>query len=113
MLGLARWPTRWPPILSDTRPAGRLHRHGTPYVAIALAALIAASCSTPGDIKFLAGIFAFGAMLGLTIAHLALIVFRYREPAGRIHSAYRCPSAGARSVPVPAAVGAGLAGDRG
>ena len=37
MLGLAGWPTRWPPTARSRARVGRLHpRRGTPYVAIAI-----------------------------------------------------------------------------
>ena len=91
---------------------GRLHpRHGTPYVAIVLAGVAAFALTLPGDIEFLAGIFAFGAMLAATLAHVAVIVLRYREPDARL--LFRIPLSvplGLGSIPVPAAVGAVLAG---
>ena len=34
----------------------------------------------PADLDFLVGIYAFGAMLAFTIAHLSVIVLRFREP---------------------------------
>ena len=55
-------------------------RRSTPYVTIALAALIGFGLSLSRDIDFLAGIFAFGAMLAFTLAHLSVIVLRFREP---------------------------------
>ena len=70
---------------------------GTPYVAITLAAVIAFAARVPHDMDFLAGIFAFGAMITFAIAHLSVIALRFRE-AGR-------PSAFRRAalVPVPRA----------
>jgi basic amino acid/polyamine antiporter, APA family len=60
---------------------GRLQeRRSTPYVAIALAALIAFGLAAPADVDFLAGLFAFGAMIAFTIAHLSIFVLRFREP---------------------------------
>ena len=55
-------------------------RRSTPYVTIALAAVIGFGLSLSRDIEFLAGIFAFGAMLAFTLAHLSVIVLRFREP---------------------------------
>ena len=78
----------------------------TPYVAITIAAAIAFGLSLSGDIEFLAGIFAFGAMLAFTLAHLAVIVLRFREPERK--RAYSVPFSvrvGAGSVPLPAAAG--------
>ena len=85
----------------------RLHdRWSTPYVAIGLAAAIAFVLTLP-DIEFLAGIFAFGAMIAFTLAHLSVIVLRFREPDRP--SAFRVPGSirvGGGSVPVLSALGA-------
>ena len=55
-------------------------KRGTPYVTIWLAAVLAFGLTLSDDIEFLAGIFAFGAMLAFTLAHLSVIVLRFREP---------------------------------
>jgi APA family basic amino acid/polyamine antiporter len=108
MLGLARLSYSLATNRQIPSAAGRLHdRRGTPYVAITVAAAIAFALAVPQDIEFLAGIFAFGALVSFTIAHLSVIVLRYREP-GR-PSAYRVPLSiklGRGSVPLPAALGA-------
>ena len=87
---------------------GRLHpRRGTPYVLIALAAVIASALVIPADLDFLVGIYAVGALLAFTIAHLAIIVLRFREPDRP--RAYRVPfnvTVKGRPVPLPAVVGA-------
>lgn len=87
---------------------GRLHpRHGTPYVLIALTALIASALVIPADLDFLVGIYAFGALLAFTIAHLAIIVLRFREPDRE--RLYRIPfnvRVRGRAVPLPAVLGA-------
>lgn len=91
---------------------GRLHpTRGTPYVLIALAALVAAALTIPADIDFLVGIYAFGALLAFTIAHLSIIRLRYREPDR--DRPYRVPlSIRVRggSLPLPAVLGALLSG---
>ncbi|MBA3301765.1 MAG: amino acid permease [Thermoleophilaceae bacterium] len=91
---------------------GRLYRRrGTPYVAISMAALFAFALVLPSDLDFMAGIFAFGAMLALTIAHVAVIVLRFREPDAR--RAYFIPGnvrVRGTPVPVPAVLGALAAG---
>ena len=59
---------------------GRLHgRWGTPYVIIGAAALAAAGLVLPTDLEFLVGIYAFGALLAFTIAHVSVIALRFRE----------------------------------
>ena len=91
---------------------GRLERRrSTPYVAIGLCALLALALTLPADVDFLAGLFAFGATLAFTIAHLSVIVLRFREPDRP--SAFRIPlSVPVRggSIPLPAALGVLLSG---
>jgi basic amino acid/polyamine antiporter, APA family len=87
---------------------GRLHpRWGTPYVIMGVAAVAAAALVLPTDLELLVGIYAFGALLSFTIAHLSVIVLRFREPARE--RGYRVPLSiplrGA-SVPLPAVLGA-------
>jgi APA family basic amino acid/polyamine antiporter len=107
MLGLARLAYSLATNRQIPSAVGRLHsRRGTPYVAISLAALIAFAFTLPRDLDFLAGVFAFGAMISFAIAHLSVIVLRFRE-AGR-PSAFRVPLSirvGRGAVPVPAALG--------
>ncbi|HWW66994.1 MAG TPA: universal stress protein [Solirubrobacterales bacterium] len=55
-------------------------RHATPYVAIAISGVIALGLVAPTDVKLLAGIYAFGATLAITIAHLSIIRLRVTEP---------------------------------
>ena len=90
---------------------GRLHpRFGTPWVLIAVAALVAIALVLPTNVDLLIGIYAFGAMLAFTIAHLSVIVLRFREP--QRDRPYRIPvsvSVRGASVPVPAVIGALLA----
>jgi basic amino acid/polyamine antiporter, APA family len=52
----------------------------TPYVAIAVFGLVACLTILPGQADFLGTIYAFGAMLSFTIAHLAVIALRIKEP---------------------------------
>lgn len=87
---------------------GRLHPgRGTPYVLIALAAVVASALVIPADLDFLVGIYAVGALLAFTIAHLAIVVLRFREPDRP--RPYRVPfnvTVKGRPVPLPALVGA-------
>jgi basic amino acid/polyamine antiporter, APA family len=55
-------------------------RYATPHVAIALSGLIAIGMVAPTDVKLLAGIYAFGAMLAITIAQLSILRLRVTEP---------------------------------
>jgi APA family basic amino acid/polyamine antiporter len=91
---------------------GRLHqRWGTPYVVIAATALGAAALVLPTDLELLVGIYAFGAMLAFTIAHVAVITLRFREPdrPRQYRIPFSIPFRGA-SLPLPAVLGALLAG---
>jgi basic amino acid/polyamine antiporter, APA family len=55
-------------------------KYRTPYVAIGIFGLIACLTILPGQAEFLGTIYAFGAMLSFTIAHLAVIKLRISEP---------------------------------
>jgi basic amino acid/polyamine antiporter, APA family len=110
MLGLSRLAYSLATHRQIPSAIGRLHpRRSTPIVVIASAAVIAAALETSQDSDFLVGIFAFGALLGLTVAHLAIIVLRYREPAR--DRPYRIPLSvrvGGGELPIPAVLGAVL-----
>src|SRR6184192_3523744 len=59
----------------------QLHpRFRTPYVAIIVFGAVACLTIVPGQAKFLGTIYAFGAMLSFTIAHVSVIALRIREP---------------------------------
>jgi basic amino acid/polyamine antiporter, APA family len=111
MLGLARLAYSLATNRQVPSAVGRLHSsRGTPYVAISIAALIAFALAVPHDLEFLAGVFAFGAMISFAMAHLAVIVLRFHE-ADR-PSAFRVPlsiTVGKGSIPLPAALGAAFA----
>jgi APA family basic amino acid/polyamine antiporter len=111
MLGLARLSYELASNRQVPSVVGRLQRQrGTPYVAICLAAAIAFCLALSQDIEFLVGIFAFGAMLAFAIAHLSVLVLRFRERERP--SAYRVPLSlpvGRGSVPLPTLLGALLA----
>jgi APA family basic amino acid/polyamine antiporter len=55
-------------------------RFRTPYVAIGVFGLVACLTILPGQADFLGTIYAFGAMLSFTIAHLAVIALRVKQP---------------------------------
>src|SRR5215216_5794701 len=52
----------------------------TPYVAIIVFGLIACVTILPGEADFLGTIYAFGAMLSFTIAHLSVVALRLKQP---------------------------------
>jgi APA family basic amino acid/polyamine antiporter len=60
---------------------GKLNsRHATPQVAIAISGVVAIGLVVPTDVKLLAGLYAFGAMLAITIAQLSIVRLRITEP---------------------------------
>jgi APA family basic amino acid/polyamine antiporter len=86
-------------------------RRSTPHIAILIAAAIAIGLVLPGDIELLAGVFAFGAMLAISIAHLSLIRLRFTDPdRDRPYSVPFGIRFRGASVPVPALVGLLLTG---
>jgi basic amino acid/polyamine antiporter, APA family len=87
---------------------GKLHpKYGTPHVTVVIASILAAGLAFGAGVKYLAGIFAFGAMLAFTIAHISVIALRFREPdAQRVFRIPLSVRVGNGSVPIPAAIGA-------
>src|SRR5215216_2897435 len=62
-------------------PLRRLHpRYRTPWIGILIFSGVACVTLLPGQEEFLGTIYAFGAMLSFTIAHLAVIALRIKEP---------------------------------
>ena len=62
----------------------RLHpKFGTPWIGILVFGAIACLTLIPGQATFLGNMYAFGAMLSFTIAHLAVIRLRVKEPDRR------------------------------
>jgi APA family basic amino acid/polyamine antiporter len=59
----------------------KLHpKYRTPYIAILVFGFIACLTILPGQADFLGQVYAFGAMLSFTIAHLAVIKLRRSQP---------------------------------
>jgi APA family basic amino acid/polyamine antiporter len=108
MLGLSRLAYSLSTNRQIPSSLGRLHPHrSTPYVLIILAGVIAAGLVVPEDLDFLVGIYAFGAMLAFTIAHLSICRLRYTEPDR--DRPYRVPLSikfRGGELPLPAAFGA-------
>ena len=68
----------------------QLHpRYGTPWIGIAVFGVVACLTLIPGQAAFLGNMYAFGAMLSFTIAHVSLIVLRIRRP--EVERPYRGP----------------------
>jgi basic amino acid/polyamine antiporter, APA family len=106
MLGLSRLGYSLATNRQIPSAVGRLHpRRSTPFVVISIAVVLAAGLVSVADLDFMVGIYAFGAMLAFTLAHLSVVVLRYREPER--DRPYRMPLTVGR-VPVPAALGAVL-----
>jgi APA family basic amino acid/polyamine antiporter len=85
----------------------RLHpRYRTPWIGIIVFAIAAIVITLPGQAEFLGYLYAFGAMLSFTIAHLAVIRLRVSKPD--LDRPYRPPgnvSWRGRDIPVFAIVG--------
>ncbi len=112
MLGLSRLAY----LLSTNRQIpsglGRLHpQRSTPYVLIILAGVIAAGLAASENIDVLVGLYAFGAMLAFTIAHLSICKLRFSEADK--DRPYKVPLSlklRGGELPLPAAFGALLSG---
>ncbi|HEU4738135.1 MAG TPA: universal stress protein [Solirubrobacterales bacterium] len=91
---------------------GKLDRRtATPYVAIVLSGMIAIGLIIPTNVKLLAGIYAFGATLAITIAHLSIIRLRITEPDRR--RPFKIPMGfpwGHAELPLPAILAALVSG---
>ncbi len=112
MLGLSRLAYSLSTNRQIPSGLGRLHPvRSTPYVLIILAGVIAAGLVVPEDLDFLIGIYAFGATIAFTIAHLSICRLRYTEPDR--DRPYRVPLSvrfRGGSLPLPAAFGALVSG---
>ncbi|MFN8201324.1 MAG: universal stress protein [Solirubrobacteraceae bacterium] len=104
MLGLSRLAYQLGTNRQIPSMVGRLHpTRATPYIVIAIAAVLAVALVVPADLDFLVGIYAFGATLAFTIAHLSVIRLRITEPDRK--RPYRMPLTVGR-LPLPAVAGA-------
>jgi APA family basic amino acid/polyamine antiporter len=112
MLGLSRLAYSLSTNRQIPSGLGRLHpQRSTPYVLIILAGILAAALVAPENLDFLVGIYAFGAMLAFTIAHLSICRLRYSEPER--DRPYRIPlsiTLRGGELPLPAAFGALVCG---
>jgi APA family basic amino acid/polyamine antiporter len=81
-------------------------KYGTPWIGILVFGAISCVTLIPGQADFLGNMYAFGAMLSFSIAHLSVIRLRLKDP-GRPRP-YRGPgnlTVGGRDLPVFAFVG--------
>jgi APA family basic amino acid/polyamine antiporter len=89
---------------------GKLNRRfQTPHVAIAIAAVLAFGLVLPLDVELLGSLFAFGATIAFTIAHLSVI--RLRVTAPNAERPFRIPldvRIANHNLPLPAIVAAVL-----
>ena len=85
----------------------QLHpRFRTPYVAIVVFGGIACLTMLPGEAEFLGTVYAFGAMLGFTVAHASVVALRIKEPERE--RPYRAPlnvTVRGRSIPLASVLG--------
>ncbi len=108
MLGLSRLAYSLATNRQIPSSVGRLHpTRATPYIAIAVAGVLAGALTLTKDLEFLVGIYAFGALLAFTLAHVSVIRLRFTEPdrPRPYRMPLNVPFRGA-SVPVPAVLGA-------
>jgi basic amino acid/polyamine antiporter, APA family len=86
----------------------QLHpRFRTPYIAILTFGLVACLAILPGQAEFLGTIYAFGAMLSFSMAHMALIALRIKLPdSKRPYTAPGSITLGGNKIPVFAVLGA-------
>ncbi|MGH2848541.1 MAG: amino acid permease, partial [Thermoleophilaceae bacterium] len=89
---------------------GKLNRrYGTPHVAILSAAVLALALALPADLAFLGGLFAFGATIAFTIAHVSVVRLRMTDPDRE--RPFRIPfgvRVGGHELPLPAILAAVL-----
>jgi basic amino acid/polyamine antiporter, APA family len=108
MLGLSRLAYSLSTNRQIPSGLGRLHPlRSTPYVLIIFAGLIAAALAATENLDFLVGIYAVGATLAFTIAHLSICRLRFTEPDR--DRPYRVPlsvSVRGGQLPLPAVFGA-------
>ena len=112
MLGLSRHVY----VLATNRQipswAGKLEsKYSTPYIAIGIAAVLALALAIPGDIRFLARVYAFGALLAVTIAQISIVRLRVVEPD--LERPYRVPwnvRFGSHELPLLSIIGALISG---
>lgn len=89
------------------RVVGRLStRYGTPWLIIVISSLAAFCLSIPGNITMLAAVYAFGAMLAVTLVHVSVIRLGLRPGAKPAWTMPLTLGIRGRLLPLPAVAGA-------
>ena len=108
MVGIARTTYTLATHRQLPRGVARLHpRYGTPWIVLVIFAVLAFLLLLPADIELLAGMFAYGALIAFSLAHLSVIALRFKEPDRR--RPFKIPfnvKVRGREVPLPAVLGA-------
>jgi amino acid transporter/nucleotide-binding universal stress UspA family protein len=87
---------------------GRVHpKRLTPYVSIIIFGAVACILILPGSTALLADLYAFGAMISFTVAHVSVVWLRLKEPemARPFRTPLNISIGGGRSIPVLAVIG--------
>ena len=100
-----------------TRPWDECTERLTPYVSIIVFGMVACLIILPGSTLLLADLYAFGAMISFTAAHMSVVVLRVREPdlrrpfrspSASAYAGSRCPSCRSSAAWAPSPCGASL-----
>jgi APA family basic amino acid/polyamine antiporter len=87
---------------------GRVHpKRLTPWVSIIIFGAVACILILPGSTALLADLYAFGAMISFTVAHVSVVWLRLKEPelARPFRTPVNIPLGDGRSIPVLAVIG--------
>jgi basic amino acid/polyamine antiporter, APA family len=110
MVGIARTTYTLATHRQLPRGVARLHpRYGTPWIVLVFFTVLAFLLLLPADIELLAGMFAYGALIAFSLAHLSVCALRFKEPDRR--RPFKVPlnvRVRGAELPLPAALGAVL-----
>ena len=108
MVGIARTTYTLATHRQMPRGVARLHpQYGTPWIVLVMFAALAFLLLLPADIELLAGMFAYGALIAFSLAHLSVCALRFKEPDRRrpFKVPFNVKVRGAE-LPLPAVLGA-------
>ena len=98
MVGIARTTYTLATHRQLPRGVARLHpKYGTPWIVLVIFAALAFLLLLPADIELLAGMFAYGALIAFSLAHLSVCALRFKEPDRRASLQGPVQREGARS----------------